>query len=171
MSPPPCYATAYTMTWYEEIADLKRARCFLPTNKKPLKSPPFGGTTYKICMLCMFRCVDTILFWKWLTMNVGKSKIVWSGNNGCHMSQENVTKFWAALHPWFPNSYSVLRFPEQGWEIALFPAKGIVSHRQIISRRLYAFVWKEVVHSLAEHFQTPVNKVNNVDANYFKLPK
>jgi len=30
--------------------------------------------------VCMFRCADTILLWKWLKMDVGKSKIVWSGN-------------------------------------------------------------------------------------------
>jgi len=40
----------------------------------------------------------------------------------------------------------------------LFPAKGIVSYRQIISSRLYvrlnvsAYVQKELVHSLAKHF-------------------
>ena len=49
-------------------------------------------------------------------MDVGKSKIVWSGNNGCHMSQENVINFGVALHPWFPDSYSILRFPERGKE-------------------------------------------------------
>jgi len=31
----------------------------------------------------------------------------WSGNNGCHLSQENVIKFWAALHPSLSNSCSV----------------------------------------------------------------
>ena len=30
------------------------------------------------------------------------------------MSQENVIKFWVALHPLFPDSYSVGRIPEQG---------------------------------------------------------
>jgi len=33
------------------------------------------------------------------------------------------------------------------------------------------FVWKELVHSLAEHFQTPVNKLNDVNINYLKIPK
>jgi len=47
-------------------------------------------------------------------MDVGKSKIIWSGNNGCHMSQENVINFWVALHLSFPDLYSILRFPEQG---------------------------------------------------------
>ena len=32
-------------------------------------------------------------------MDVSRSKIVWSGTNGCHMSQENVIKFGVALHP------------------------------------------------------------------------
>jgi len=37
----------------------------------------------------------------------GKSKIVWSESSGCHISQEIVIKFWVALHPSFPDSYSV----------------------------------------------------------------
>jgi len=36
---------------------------------------------------------------KVIKMDVGKSNIVWSGNNGCHMSRENVIKFGVALHP------------------------------------------------------------------------
>jgi len=102
------------MTWYEEKTYLTRAWRFLRTNKNfPLKNPLFGGTVHEICMLCMFRCADTILLRKWLTMDVRKSNIVWSGNNGCHVSQENVIKFWVALHPLFPDSYSVWRIPEQ----------------------------------------------------------
>ena len=34
--------------------------------------------------------------------------------NWCHTSQENVIKSWVALHPSFPDSYSVWRIPEQG---------------------------------------------------------
>jgi len=34
-------------------------------------------------------------------------KISWSGNNGCHMSLENVMEFRVALHPSFTDSYSV----------------------------------------------------------------
>jgi len=95
--------------------DMKTWR-FLRTNKNsPLKNQMFGDTVHKIYMLCMFRCADTILLWKWLNMDLGKSKIVRSGNNGCHMSQENVIKFWLALHPSFPGLYSVKRFPEQGF--------------------------------------------------------
>jgi len=30
-------------------------------------------------------------------MDVGKSKIVWSGNNGCHMSQDDVIKLGVSL--------------------------------------------------------------------------
>jgi len=51
----------------------------------------------------------------------------------------------------------------------LFPAKGIVSYRQIISSRLY--VHKELIHSPAEHFQPPVIKINNVNVIYLKFPK
>jgi len=97
------------MTWYEEKTDLKRAWRFYVQKNSPLKSL-FGGTVYKSCMQCMFRCADTILLWKWLKMDVEKSKIVWSGNNVCHMSQENVIKFRVASHPWFLDSYSVLGF-------------------------------------------------------------
>jgi len=39
----------------------------------------------------------------------------WSANNGCHRSQENSIKLMVALHLQFPDSYSVLRIPEQGW--------------------------------------------------------
>jgi len=51
-------------------------------------------------------------------MDVGKSKVVWSGNNRCHMSQDNVIKFRVALHPSFPDLYSVLRFLEQGFKVS-----------------------------------------------------
>jgi len=37
--------------------------------KKHLKSH-FCGSVHKICMMCMFRCADTILLRKWLTMDV-----------------------------------------------------------------------------------------------------
>jgi len=46
-------------------------------------------------------------------MDVGKSKIVWSGNNTCHVSQENVIKLWVALYPTNPDSYSILRCSEK----------------------------------------------------------
>jgi len=46
-------------------------------------------------------------------MDVGQSKIVWSGNNGCHVSQDDVIKLWVALCPSFPDSYGILRFHEQ----------------------------------------------------------
>jgi len=48
-------------------------------------------------------------------MDVGKFKKNWSANNGCHRSQENSIKLMVALHLQFPDSYSVLRIPEQGW--------------------------------------------------------
>jgi len=48
--------------------------------KFPSENPLLGGTVYKICMLCMFRCADTILLWKWIKMDVGKSNVVSSGN-------------------------------------------------------------------------------------------
>ena len=50
-----------------------------------------------------------------------------------------------------------------------FLAKGIVSYRQIISSRLHV-CQKELVHSLAEHFQTPVYKLNNLNVDYMKIP-
>jgi len=33
-----------------------------------------------------------------------------------------------------------------------------------------AVVWKELVHSPAEHFQTPVKKLNNVNVNFSEIP-
>jgi len=41
-------------------------------------------------------------------VKVIKTDAVWSENNGCRMSQENVIKYWAALHPLFSDSFSVL---------------------------------------------------------------
>jgi len=38
------------------------------------KNPPFGGTLHKICMIFMFSYADTILLWKWLTMDIWKKK-------------------------------------------------------------------------------------------------
>ena len=50
-----------------------------------------------------------------------------------------------------------------------FPAKIIMSYRQIIYSGLY-FRLKEIVHSLAEHFQTLVNKLRNSSVDYFNFP-
>ena len=44
----------------------------------------------------------------------------------------------------------------------LFPAKKIMRMGNSFLA-VSTFVWKELVHSLAEHFQTPVNKANNVN--------
>jgi len=60
----------------------------------------FGGTVHTICILRVFRC-EYAFFVK--VMDVGKSEIVWSGNNGCHMSQEFAIKLRVALHSHFPN--------------------------------------------------------------------
>jgi len=51
----------------------------------------------------------------------------------------------------------------------LFPAKGIVSFRQIIYSRLC--VRLKETYSLAENFETPVNELNNFDVNYVKMSK
>ena len=42
-------------------------------------------------------------------------KNICSGNNGCHMLQVNVIKFWVALNFSFPDSCSVCRFPEKAF--------------------------------------------------------
>jgi len=69
--------SSYTMTWYEEKNGSQTPMTFSKhKHKLPSKNFPFGGTVYKICMLCMFRCADTIFLWKWLKMDVGKSKAV-----------------------------------------------------------------------------------------------
>jgi len=44
-----------------------------------------------------------------------------------------------------------------------------MSYRQINSSRFY--VQEELVHSPAENFQTPVNKLNNINVNYLKIPQ
>jgi len=33
------------------------------------------------------------------------------------------------------------------------------------------FVWKELVHSLTEHFETPVNEPSNLNVNCLKIAK
>jgi len=37
-----------------------------------VKSPFFGGTLHKICMICIFRCADKILLRKRLTVDIWK---------------------------------------------------------------------------------------------------
>jgi len=93
------------MTWYAEKTGLKRARCFLCTNKSPTLQISFLGVQCLnlYAMYVPLRRHDFVV----KVMDVGKSTIVWSRNNGCHMSQENVIKFGVALCPWFPDSYSV----------------------------------------------------------------
>jgi len=39
---------------------------------------------------------------------------VWSENNGCHVSQEDVWKLRVALFPAFTDAYSKIRISEQG---------------------------------------------------------
>jgi len=52
-------------------------------------------------------------------MDKWKSKVVWSGNNGYHVSQEDVIKLRVALYPTFPDSYSKIRLSEQGLNMHL----------------------------------------------------
>jgi len=49
--------------------------------------------------------------------------MLWSGNNGCHVSQEDVCKLWVALHPTFTDGHNKIRIPEQGFNrgLLLFP--------------------------------------------------
>jgi len=51
----------------------------------------------------------------------------------------------------------------------LFPANGVVGYRQTISSRLYVLSKKDLVHSMAEHFQIPVNKLKKL--NFNPIPK
>jgi len=46
-----------------------------------------------------------------------KAKNIWSANNGCHVSQEDVCKLWAVLYPIFTDTYMKTRFPEEGFKI------------------------------------------------------
>ena len=88
------YVKSLPTPWLDvKKTDLAHAWRFRRTNKKsPLKYPLFGGTLHKICMTCTFRCADTILLRKWLTMDIWKWKIVWPGINGRHVSQEDICK-------------------------------------------------------------------------------
>jgi len=49
-------------------------------------------TVYKICMLCVFRCADTILFWKWLKMAAVELRNEFAVWNEGLVSQENLVK-------------------------------------------------------------------------------
>ena len=95
-------------------ADLKRAWHFQHTKKFPSKNPHFGDTTQKHLYTGYVSLRRTDFLWKWLKMDVGESKIFWFGNNGRHMSQENVIKSWVALYPTFTGAYGILWIPEQG---------------------------------------------------------
>jgi len=95
------------MTWYEEKSDLKRAWRSLRTSKNSSQKAVFGGTVYEVYMSCVFRCADNDFVAEVTKMNVGKSKILWSGKNGYHRFQEIVVKFWVAQHPSFLDSYGV----------------------------------------------------------------
>jgi len=52
----------------------------------------------------------------------------------------------------------------------LFPAKGIMSYRQIISSRFYVCL-KGTCSLACRSLPTPVNKLNNVNVNCLKIPK
>jgi len=51
----------------------------------------FWGTVYKIFMLCVFRCTDTIVV-RLIKSRRREVKNSWSGKNGCHLSSENVNQ-------------------------------------------------------------------------------
>jgi len=53
----------------------------------------------------------------------------------------------------------------------LFPEEGIIWAQGKSFLAASTFVSKELVHSLAEHFETPVNNLNNVNVNCLKIPK
>ena len=86
-------------------------RCCFPRFKfiKVFQWSDISPTVWHMCALCVFRCADTILLWKWLKWT-SWCQNSWSGNNGCHMSQKSVFKFRVALHPSFPDSCSVEGF-------------------------------------------------------------
>jgi len=143
-----CEESSYTMTPYDEKTVLKCAWRFVRIIKNsPMKYPHFGGKVYKICMLCMFCCIDTILLWTWLKMGVGKSKIVWFWNKGCRMSQENVSKFWVALHPRFTISYSVLMFPEHYEDLTFYTIVRLWTYKKYRSLLLILCYVKHLVGS------------------------
>jgi len=70
-----------------------------------------------------------------------------------------LTQQWRYLN-FTRNSFYIL-FPEQ--DIVWVQGKSFLAAS--------AFVSKELVHSLAEHFQIPLNNLNNVIFNYLKIPK
>ena len=63
-----------------------------------------------------------------------------------------------------------LNFTRNGFYI-LFPEQGIIWAPGKSFLAVSTFVSKELVHSLAEHFQIPANNLNNVNSNYLKIPK
>jgi len=79
--------------------------------KFPSKTFHFRGTLYKICMLCVFRCADTILTCTVSDLKgTSRNQNSCFGNNGCHTIQENVIKFWGCvIYLYFPDS-STLAF-------------------------------------------------------------
>jgi len=110
-----CEEQTYTMAWYEEKTDLKRAWRFIRTNKNsPLIKRFIRGIMYTICMLCVSLC-RCDLFVKLITN--GRREVKNSLNRKKRVSHVpgNCNEIWIALHLSFPGSYSVERFPEQGF--------------------------------------------------------
>jgi len=53
----------------------------------------------------------------------------------------------------------------------LFPEQSIIWVQSKSYLAVSTFVSKELVHSLAEHFQIPVNNLNNLNSYHLKIPK
>jgi len=92
-------------------------------------------------------------------------------NSNCSEGQMGSYKVTRGPHHDLTQQWRYLNLSKNSFYI-LFPAKGFVSSGQIISSRLW--VCYELVHSLAEHFWTPVNKLHTLkclNINYMKIPK
>ena len=88
-----CEEPSYTMTWYERKRVWNAHEVLYTQTKIPIRKIHFWGKGHKICRLCMFRSADTILLQKWWEIDAGTSKLVWSGNTGCHMHRRTGRHF------------------------------------------------------------------------------
>ena len=115
-----------------------RAWRFLRTNKK---SHFFGGTLPKICMIITFRWVDKILLRKWYKSTYGSKEVFWYGNNGCHVSQDDLCKFGVALDPWYPGSGSIFMVTWAGLTVYFKKSKNcMLFHSKLFSMKETQFL-------------------------------
>ena len=118
------------------------------------------------CLFWICKCITSLIANKLLLQP--KSGF---SNSNCSEGYMGVYEVIRGLHyDWRNNDDTgYLNLARSSFHV-LFLEKGVLSYWQVISSCLCVRLM-ELVHSLAEHFLTPVNELNNLNVNYFKNPK